>query len=566
MTLRPCTSLVLGLLATSPLLAQTCDVRLTGGDINGAEKVGASLWKSGNLVFSGAPGEHVNGVSINGGAVYVHEKDTLTGAWTEIAKLEPTSLVARENFGTDLDGQGNTLVIGAPDQSPIVATTTGSVFVMSHGGNGVNWTVDQVLTPSDGAIGDQFGMSVAISGNYIIVGSPGNDETATNRGAAYVFENIGGVWTEVQKILAPAGTTGSGYGDVVEIEGDVMLIGSSFANLGGINGGLLEAYMLDGAGIWQEHQHVTGSAMNIADYYASSISFTGGVLAVGSANDDDVVNNCGSVYVFRWDALNMLFLQEARLVRTVPVPSDFLGRSVHTDGVRVIAGGDGFDPAGGAVVFEQNGGVWGVFREVMPQELGPNGGAGAAVFVDGDTSLLGDVTDSTFFFQNGATFVTNLTIPDANGNGIGDWCESLGVNYCSPNVVNSTGQSGVISAVGSSFVADNTLTLEVAQLPNFVFGIFITSQTQGLIANPGGADGNLCLSGAIGRYNQGGQIFGTSGSGTGSLVLDLTMTPTPNTPVAVMAGETWNFQAWYRDFYNNTSHSNFTDAISITFQ
>ncbi|MEZ5975622.1 MAG: hypothetical protein R3E96_12500 [Planctomycetota bacterium] len=65
--------------------------------------------------------------------------------------------------------------------------------------------------------------------------------------------------------------------------------------------------------------------------------------------------------------------------------------------------GDGFDPAGGAVVFEQNGGVWGVFREVMPQELGPNGGAGAAVFVDGDTSLLGDVTDSTFFFQNGAT-------------------------------------------------------------------------------------------------------------------------------------------------------------------
>ncbi|MEZ5975621.1 MAG: hypothetical protein R3E96_12495 [Planctomycetota bacterium] len=91
--------------------------------------------------------------------------------------------------------------------------------------------------------------------------------------------------------------------------------------------------------------------------------------------------------------------------------------------------------------------------------------------------------------------------------------------------------------MGSSFVADNTLTLEAAQLPNFVFGIFITSQTQGLDrANLGGADGNLCLSGAIGRYNQGGRSSASSGSGTGSLVLDLTMTPTPNTPVAVMAG------------------------------
>ncbi|MEZ5975623.1 MAG: FG-GAP repeat protein [Planctomycetota bacterium] len=286
-------------------------MRLTGGDINGAEKVGASLWKSGNLVFSGAPGEHVNGVSINGGAVYVHEKDTLTGAWTEIAKLEPTSLVARENFGTDLDGQGNTLVIGAPDQSLIVATTTGSVFVMSHGGNGVNWTVDQVLTPSDGAIGDQFGMSVAISERHT-VGSPKRRDRDQPRCGLRVREHRR-VWTEVQKILAPAGTTGSGYG-MVEIEGDVMLIGSSFANLGGINGGLLEAYMLDGAGIWQEHQHVTGSdehrgLLRLFDQLHRR------VLAVGSANDDDVVNNCGSVYVFRWDALNMLFLQEARLVR-----------------------------------------------------------------------------------------------------------------------------------------------------------------------------------------------------------------------------------------------------------
>ncbi|MEZ6020927.1 MAG: hypothetical protein R3F17_12725 [Planctomycetota bacterium] len=50
------------------------------------------------------------------------------------------------------------------------------------------------------------------------------------------------------------------------------------------------------------------------------------------------------------------------------------------------------------------------------------------------------------------------------------------------------------------------------------------------------------------------------------MTLDLTQTPTPSVPVAVQAGETWNFQAWYRDFIGGQSVSNFTDAISIAFQ
>ena len=76
---------------------------------------------------------------------------------------------------------------------------------------------------------------------------------------------------------------------------------------------------------------------------------------------------------------------------------------------------------------------------------------------------------------------------------------------------------------------------------------------------PPGSSGFICLGGAIGRFNQPGNI----GQGpTFSIQVDLTAVPQPTGPVAVQPGETWNFQAWYRDGGTN----NFTDAVEILFQ
>ena len=87
------------------------------------------------------------------------------------------------------------------------------------------------------------------------------------------------------------------------------------------------------------------------------------------------------------------------------------------------------------------------------------------------------------------------------------------------------------------------------------FGYFLTSQTQGFF-NPPGSNGFICLGGDIGRYN------GNVGQGPSfGLQIDLTSMPV-NPPVAVQPGETWNFQAWYRDIGNT---NNFTDGVSITF-
>jgi len=143
---------------------------------------------------------------------------------------------------------------------------------------------------------------------------------------------------------------------------------------------------------------------------------------------------------------------------------------------------------------------------------------------------------------------------------------SPGTNYCGPAVPNSTGASGTIRGTGSNVVLNNDLGLVAENLPNNAFGYFLNSMTQAFIPQPGNSVGVLCLGGAIGRYVGPGQVQNSGLTGSFTLALDLTQTPTPTGFVSIAAGETWNFQAWHRDSVGGVAVSNFTDALSVTFQ
>ncbi len=138
----------------------------------------------------------------------------------------------------------------------------------------------------------------------------------------------------------------------------------------------------------------------------------------------------------------------------------------------------------------------------------------------------------------------------------------VGSVYCSPANLNSTGEPAIIAGYGSDAVAADNLTLVAEQMPSHQFGYFLTSQTQDFVANPAGSQGNLCLGGTIARYAA--QVQSTGAGGTFWLAIDLTAIPT-TPPTSVLPGETWNFQAWFRDA-NPTNTSNFTDGLEILFQ
>jgi hypothetical protein len=141
----------------------------------------------------------------------------------------------------------------------------------------------------------------------------------------------------------------------------------------------------------------------------------------------------------------------------------------------------------------------------------------------------------------------------------------VGTNYCGPAVPNSTGSSSRLQATGTAVVANNDLTLVASDLPLNSFGFFLTSRTQGSISQPGGSQGLLCLGGSIGRYVGPGQIRNSGTTGSFSLLLNLAQTPTPAGFVAVVPGETWNFQGWHRDAVGGVPTSNFTDGLRVQF-
>lgn len=144
----------------------------------------------------------------------------------------------------------------------------------------------------------------------------------------------------------------------------------------------------------------------------------------------------------------------------------------------------------------------------------------------------------------------------------------LGMKHCSPANTNTSGFSASLVAAGSTSVGANDVVLTVSGLPLNVSGFLLTSPTQGFTALPGGSQGNLCLAGAIGRYYPPtGQILNSGSTRIFMLSLDLLQTPTPNAIVAIQAGETWNFQAWFRDMAPaGGSSSNFSDGLQILFQ
>ncbi|MEZ6015019.1 MAG: hypothetical protein R3F49_07900 [Planctomycetota bacterium] len=142
---------------------------------------------------------------------------------------------------------------------------------------------------------------------------------------------------------------------------------------------------------------------------------------------------------------------------------------------------------------------------------------------------------------------------------------SVGETYCRPAAANSGACAAVLLVDGDLSAAAGALRLNAELLPLNTTGYFLASLSRGLATAPGGSQGNLCLGGAIGRFVGPGQVQSSGAAGRFSLVVDPASMPTPGGPVAAAAGETWSFQAWYRDA-NPGPTSNFTDAVSVVLQ
>lgn len=143
-----------------------------------------------------------------------------------------------------------------------------------------------------------------------------------------------------------------------------------------------------------------------------------------------------------------------------------------------------------------------------------------------------------------------------------DTSRPIGTNVCGPANPNSSGASARMAAEGSLDLADRDVTLIASDMPVNVTGLFLASRSVGAPQPIVGSNGALCLTGAIGRLNRPMEIQNSGAGGAMHLALDVGSVPQGNGRVPLLPGETWHFQAWFRD---EVLSSNLTDAISVTF-
>jgi FG-GAP repeat len=196
--------------------------QLTGGswvlmqkiaDATGAtgDFFGISVCISDNYAIVGASSDDV-GVNIDQGSSSIYQ--LTSGSWVLMNKITDATGVNYDNFGNSVSISGNYAIVGASNDDVGANADQGSVSIYQLTGG--SWVLMQKITDATGAASDYFGVSVFISGNYVIVGAS-NDDVGANvtQGSATAYQRIGLGWQKVQYIIDP-----SGVGSVFGIGGD----------------------------------------------------------------------------------------------------------------------------------------------------------------------------------------------------------------------------------------------------------------------------------------------------------------------------------------------------------
>jgi hypothetical protein len=204
--------------------------KLTASDGAAGYQVGSSVALSGNTVAIGAIGVPVNS-NFEQGSAYVFVRSGTT--WTQQQKLTASDGTFFDRFGSSVAISENTLVVGSPIHTVGANGSQGSAYVFVR--SGTTWTEQQRLTANDGAANDRFGLSVAINGDTIAVGTIGDDVGSNaDQGSVYIFARSGATWVQQQKLTSTDGAAGDQFGRSVAINGDSIVIGAFVDDVGSI--------------------------------------------------------------------------------------------------------------------------------------------------------------------------------------------------------------------------------------------------------------------------------------------------------------------------------------------
>ena len=363
------------------------------------------------------------------------------------AYLKASNTGAGDYFGQSVAISGNTVVVGAifedsnatginGNQSNNLLVESGAAYVFVRNGN--TWTQQAYLKASNTGASDEFGYSVAISGDTVVVGTVFEDSNATGvngnqgdnsagaSGAAYVFVRNGTTWS--QQAYLKANNTGAGdrFGESVSVSGDTIVVGAyrEDSNATGVDGDGSDNSAVDSGGAyvfvrggtnWAQQAYLKASNTGAGDYFGESVAVSGDTVVVGAEGEDsnatgvngnasdDSAAIAGAAYVFVREGTN--WSQQAYLKASNTESADSFGFAVAISDDTVLVGSLGEDSSAGGVngnqnnnnasgsgaayVFVRDGMNWSQQAYLKATSSSVSANFGKAVAISDDTAVIG---------------------------------------------------------------------------------------------------------------------------------------------------------------------------------
>ena len=311
------------------------EARLTASDLQDGDFFGVSVAMSsdGTRVAIGASSE--DGAGANRGAAYVFTRSGTT--WSEEQKLTASDTSDGDFFGSalDINSDGSTLIVGTVGEDGS-GSDRGAVYVFTR--SGVTWAQEQKIVASDTENDDNFGYRISVSddGNTVVVGTPFEDGSGSDRGAVYVFTRSGVTWAQEQKIVASDTANNYYFGTDVSLssDGDTLVVGSN----GSASGGGSAYIFTRSSTVWTEQQIITALDAAANDSFGTSLMLSDNTIVVGAYSEDGDGSNRGAVYVFYKD--DTLWVQKSKLTASGASDGDTFGEylGVSSDGLSILVG------------------------------------------------------------------------------------------------------------------------------------------------------------------------------------------------------------------------------------
>jgi len=382
--------------------ATTQQQKIQASDAATTDNFGRSVVVDGDTVVVGAYREDTT--ASDAGAAYIFTRSGTT--WSQQQKIQASDAQATDYFGISLAISGDTVVVGAHGEDT-GASGAGAAYIFTR--SGTTWSQQAKIQASDAQADDSFGYSVGIDGDTVVVGAFAEDTVASTAGSAYIFTRSGTTWSQQAKIQASDAQQYDQFGYSVGIDGDTVVVGAHREDAGGNSAGAAYVFTRSGT-TWSQQQKLVASDAQATDYFGISLAISGDTVVVGAYFEDTGGSEAGAAYVFTRSGTT--WSQQQKLVASDAQATDYFGQSVSVDsdtGDTVVVGAwgeaTGGSEAGAAYIFTRSGTTWTQDKKIVASDGGASDRFGYEVDIDGDTVVLGAYQEDTTASDAGAAYV-----------------------------------------------------------------------------------------------------------------------------------------------------------------